>query len=203
MPEPQSSSVTRYNSSTLMVMSDPRPHAAAIGVQSGREIAELAAAYCGLIEASGAASTPWLVQVADLLPRLHAAVLSLGLTDDEDVEPLTPDLDARFELYTHLRELLGDRDGYWLEFDRVGEHRMMTGSLADDLTDIYCELKHGLRVHERHPHLVGRGWYHGFAAHWGQHLVDAVRHLSSLEAQGRLDEGPVSVSGPRGSGIET
>jgi hypothetical protein len=169
-----------------MGMFDPSHTASATGARSGSAIADLASAYCRLIEASGAAATSWLVEVADLLPRLHAAVLSLGPEDGEDEEPLTPDLDARFELYTHLREILGDRDGYWLEFDRVGEHRTMTGSLADDLTDIYCELKHALRVHERHPQRADCGWYRGFAAHWGQHLVDAVRHLSALEAQGRL-----------------
>jgi len=171
-----------------MGMSTPCTADFETGAQPGGEIADLATAYCRLIEASGAASIPWLAQVADLLPRLHAAVLSLDLRGDEEGEPLTPDLDARFELYTHLRELLGDRDGYWLEFDRVGGQRIMTGSLADDLTDIYCELKHALRVHERSPGLGGRGWYQGFATHWGQHLVDAVRHLSMLEAQGRLDE---------------
>ena len=119
------------------------------------DIAELASRYCRLIEASGMGATPWLGEVADLLPRLHAAVLSLEGADGEDEEPLAPDLDARFELFTHLRELLGERDGYWLEFDRMGEHRAMTGSLADDLTDIYCELKHGLRVQDLHPQLAG------------------------------------------------
>jgi hypothetical protein len=150
------------------------------------DIAELANRYCRLIEASGMGATPWLGEVADLLPRLHAAVLSLEGAEGEDEEPLTPDLDARFELYSHLRGLLGERDGYWLEFDRMGEHRAMTGSLADDLTDIYCELKHGLRVEDLHPHLARRCWYLGFANHWGQHLTDAERHMAVLEAQGRL-----------------
>ena len=150
------------------------------------DIAELASSYCRLIEASGMGATPWLGEVADLLPRLHAAVLSLEGAEGEDEEPLAPDLDARFELYTHLRGLLGERDGYWLEFDRMGEHRAMTGSLADDLTDIYCELKHGLRVEDLHPQLARRCWYLGFANHWGQHLIDAERHMAALEAQGRL-----------------
>ncbi|HSQ08366.1 MAG TPA: DUF5063 domain-containing protein [Chromatiaceae bacterium] len=150
------------------------------------DIAELANRYCRLIEASGMGATPWLGEVADLLPRLHAAVLSLEGAEGVDEEPLTPDLDARFELYSHLKGLLGERDGYWLEFDRMGEHRAMTGSLADDLTDIYCELKHGLRVEDLHPQLARRCWYLGFANHWGQHLIDAERHMAALEAQGRL-----------------
>lgn len=150
------------------------------------DIAELANRYCRLIEASGMGGIPWLGEVADLLPRLHAAVLSLEGAEGEDEEPLTPDLDARFELFSHLRGLLGERDGYWLEFDRMGEHRAMTGSLADDLTDIYCELKHALRVEDLHPQLARRCWYLGFANHWGRHLIDAERHMAALEAQGRL-----------------
>jgi hypothetical protein len=167
-------------------MFDPSPSESLPGVRARGEIVDLATAFCRLIESSGAPAVPWLVRIADLLPRLHAAVLSLDPEYGEDEEPLAPDLDARFELYTHLRELLGDRDGYWLEFDRVGDHCAMTGSLADDLTDIYCELKHGLRVHELHPCLADRGWCQGFANHWAQHLIDAERHLSALQAQGRL-----------------
>jgi hypothetical protein len=99
---------------------------------------------------------------------------------------LTPDLDARFELFSHLRGLLGERDGYWMEFDRVGDAEVMTGSLADDLTDIYCELKHGLRLIDSDPRRALRGWREGFEDHWGQHLTDAQRHLSALAAQDRL-----------------
>lgn len=164
------------------IFPDPLACVPAVGI-----IATLATAYCRLIEASGVGSLPWLVEVADLLPRLQAAVLSLEPEEGDDDEPLVADLHARFELFTHLRGLLGDRDGYWLEFDGLGDHGAMTGSLADDLTDIYCELKHALRVHELHPHLAERGWYQGFAAHWGQHLIDATRHLSELAAQGRLN----------------
>jgi len=171
-----------------MDMFDPVPPASEIIARAVSEVAELAMSYCRLIESSGQGPAQWLAQVAALLPRLHAAVLSLNPDDAQgDDEPLAADLDARFELYTHLRGLLGDRDGYWLEFDRIGEHRAMTGSLADDLTDIYCELKHGLRVQELHPRLAARVWSQGFSSHWGQHLIDAERHLSSLEAQDRLD----------------
>jgi hypothetical protein len=148
---------------------------------------DLARRYCLLIECSSAKDPGWLTEVADLLPRLHAAVTTLvaagpSKTSDE----LTPDLDARFELFSHLRRLLGDRDGYWLEFDRVDDSQAMTGSLADDLTDIYCELKHGLRVMDRYPERAIQGWLSGYEFHWRRHLVDAQRHLAMLAAQGRL-----------------
>jgi hypothetical protein len=112
--------------------------------------------------------------------------MSLDALDLGEGAYLTPDLDARFELFSHLRDLLGERDGYWLEFDRVGDSAHMTGSLADDLTDIYCELKHGLRLVDSQPQRALKGWRDGFEDHWGRHLFDAQRHLSALAAQHRL-----------------
>lgn len=151
------------------------------------EMIRLAQRYCELIEASSAEQATWLKDVAELLPRLHATVSSLnGRPDDGDLT-LLPDLDARFELYTHLVELLGDRDSYWLEFDRIDDSLTMTGSLADDLTDIYCELKHGLRSVDKNPERSVHAWCEGFATHWGQHLTDAERHLSALVSAGRLE----------------
>lgn len=151
-----------------------------------REMIGLAQGYCQLIDASSEEHPTWLDEVAEILPRLRTSIISLDGVDLGDGHYLSPDLDARFELYSHLRELLGERDGYWLEFDRIGDFHLMTGSLADDLTDIYCELKHGLRVAGEYPERALKGWRDGFECHWGQHLFDAQRHLSALAAQDRL-----------------
>lgn len=151
------------------------------------DMIDLATRYCELIEASSVEQATWLKDVAELLPRLHAAVNSLNGRVYEGEVTLIPDLDARFELYTQMVEILGDRDSYWLEFDRAGDSLTMTGSLADDLTDIYCELKHGLRTVDEDPEHSVRAWLQGFATHWGQHLTDAERHLAALASAGRLD----------------
>ena len=97
-------------------------------------------------------------------------------------------MDARFELFSHLHELLGERDAYWMEFDAATDGQQMSGSLADDLTDIYCELKHGLGVAEMSSDPVPalRGWRSGYRVHWGKHLVDAERHLYELAARNQL-----------------
>ena len=152
------------------------------------DMIDLAKRYCDLIDASSEEDPSWLPQVAAVLPRLHAAVVSLENPAFHGEADLTPDLDARFELYTHLRRLLGERDGYWLEFDRADDCHAMTGSLADDLTDIYCELKHGLNMFDAEPELAVKGWVNGFEFHWGQHLTDAQRHLSVLASEDRLDK---------------
>lgn len=158
-------------------------------VMSGKtsEMISLAQRYCALIEASSTEQISWLKDVAGLLPRLHATINSLDGHEYNGVASLSADLDARFELYTHLVGLLGDRDSYWLEFDSPEDFHAMTGSLADDLTDIYCELKHGLRMVGTDPKRSVQVWREGFVCHWGQHLTDAERHLSALAAQGRLE----------------
>jgi hypothetical protein len=148
-------------------------------------LAQAAQNYCELIEGSTEQDDRWLSQVAEILPRLHAAVSSLGGKDDEAEHALIADLDARFELYTHLRDLLGGRDAYWMEFDAEDE-QAKSGSLADDLTDIYCELKHGLKVIDGSPGMALDGWRRGFRVHWGRHLLDAERHLYELRARGEL-----------------
>jgi hypothetical protein len=150
------------------------------------ELVQVAQSYCELIENSNNHDDGWLAQVASLLPRLHVAIESLEDGNGRYRHVLAGDLDARFELYTHLRGLLGNRDGYWMEFDVAGDGQVMSGSLADDLTDIYYELKHGLIVMEGAPGSALEEWRQGFRMHWGQHLLDAERHLYELRVRGEL-----------------
>lgn len=152
------------------------------------DVAALARRYCDIIDLSGSDWRHWLREIANLLPRLQVAIVSLRV-DGRDFAPIYfMDLDARFELFAHLRRLLADRDSYWLEFDSGSEGAdAMTGSLADDLTDIYCELKQGLLLYELDPDDAMALWSSGYERHWGRHLIDADRHLAMLGAQARLD----------------
>lgn len=152
-----------------------------------REAAALARRYCDLIDLAATDRGDWLCEVALLLPRLHAAIASFAAETLPLVEAGPIDLDARFELFTRLRKQLDGIDSYWLEFDSVHEGvEAMTGSLADDLTDIYCELKHGLTVFDIDPADAMLAWSAGYDRHWGQHLIDAERHLVMLASQQRL-----------------
>ncbi len=56
-----------------------------------------------------------------------------------------------------------------------------SGSLADDLTDIYCELKSGLLSLEENLKNQDQAiddWRCGYKVHWGKHLVDAEKHFT-------------------------
>jgi hypothetical protein len=154
------------------------------------ELVNTARDYCNLIDRIPA-GVDWLSPLFQLLPRLHASVVALPDPGGRDIQAEFSDLDDRFALFSKLRLSLGERDVYWLEFDHPedtdsdDEHR--TGSLADDLTDIYFELKRGLRLLEAAgPDAVAHFWEVGFTRHWGQHLVDAERHLYALKVNEQL-----------------
>ncbi|GMQ83911.1 MAG: hypothetical protein BMS9Abin06_0657 [Gammaproteobacteria bacterium] len=155
-----------------------------------KELVATARRFCGLIDGIPG-SDNWLEQLSRILPRLHAEVVVLPDPGGSVFCVETADFDDRFDLFSELRAHLGERDMYWLEYDNPSdvvtgdEHR--TGSLADDLTDIYFELKRGLELLEAAGlDEVVHLWETGFHEHWGQHLVDAERHLYTLKVSKQL-----------------
>ena len=155
-------------------------------------LASSAGEYCDLIDHLDQVKGDWLDNLAVLLPRIHAAISSME-GDDVDKCPIITgsdlDLDRRFELYSRLRKLLGDHDGYMLDFDKPEDLDGVSGSLADDFTDIYFELKKGLDVLGTEPDALSDAvcvWYGSYLWHWGQHLVDAEKHLYDLQVHRRL-----------------
>jgi len=150
------------------------------------QVSEVAHEYCTLIETAAKAGDDWLARLAQLLPRLHAAITGLEDTDAPVDIAEWSDLDARFELYAELHDLLGMRDSYWMEFDVAHDNQCMSGSLADDLTDIYCELKRRLALLEQEPMKACSSLRASYTVHWGRHLVDAERHLYELRSRNQL-----------------
>ena len=151
------------------------------------EMVGVAERYCELVEGLADDSDQWLESLYTLMPRLHSAVTMLNAFDSGEMQISGVDLDERFELYSRLRKRLGERDSYWLEFDASPEEVHMSGSLADDLTDIYFDLQHGLELMaQAWPHRAAQAWQSSYRQHWGQHLVDAERHLYALRVRNQL-----------------
>jgi hypothetical protein len=155
-----------------------------------RGIVDVAREFCEMIELAGQADDAfWLKGMAQLMPRLHAEFASLEGEMVDGSQPPSPDLEARFELYSRLKALLGEHDEYWMEFDVAHDGQSKSGSLADDFTDIYCELKQGLDQLQRRPSQSDEvicHWEHGYRLDWGQHVVDAERHLYALRSRNQL-----------------
>jgi hypothetical protein len=151
------------------------------------EMAGAAEAFCGLVDNHEYTRGRWLTDLCTLLPRLHSAVTALNSYEGVEVPAAEVDLDTRFNLYSKLRKHLGKLDGYWLEFDAAPDQMQMSGSLADDLTDIYFDLQHGLDLlDEAWPRQAAQFWQSTYRLHWGQHLVDAERHLYALKVRNQL-----------------
>lgn len=154
-----------------------------------RHLTRVAREYCALIDSFDSGQdvdvSLLISGLSQLLPRLHSAVSALA--DAEATEDLLAGIDPeqRFSLYSRLHRSFGDLDAYWLEFDVGRDWQEKSGSLADDLSDIYWELKAGLDRLEADQTALPtlRCWGAGFRLHWGQHLVDAERHLYGLQAR--------------------
>lgn len=162
----------------------------ALKLPQAQELVSVARAFCHQVDLAGHRDRfEWLGDITRLLPRIHASIAELGRVSDDLSHTISANLDERFELFSKLKDFLGDRDSYWLEFDGEDEHYGQTGSLADDFTDIYFELKHGLDTYDADPALVEQAldnWRAGFYLHWGQHLVDAERQLYAMCSRRRI-----------------
>ena len=119
-----------------------------------------------------------------VLPELYEAGLRLPIPDlDPDAADL-PDT-ARLtheqwkEVFDQIQVAL-DVDYYWTitPFDFSGAERVeLVGIVADDLADIYRDMKEGLDLlaaGESENDVVWE-WRYGFCSHWGKHAVDALR----------------------------
>ena len=158
------------------------------------EMVQVADRFCSLIDRTLQEPDDSLERLFELMPRLHAAVTALNGFDVGDIPPHDIDMDERFEVYSHLRRVLGERDSYWLEFDAAPEEMHMSGSLADDLTDIYFDLRYGLELMDDiWPRRAAQAWQSTYRLHWGQHLVDAERHLYALKVRDQLSSTGVGV----------
>jgi hypothetical protein len=131
-----------------------------------------------------------------MLPELIAEASRLPLvsfSDDENEEQDASISKIRAEtktkqqewrqLYDSLREKLGDWDLYWMVFDPRTDNEAIHSSLADDIADIYRDLKDGISLKEMNEVPVWEiifEWRFGFTSHWGQHAVNALRTIHFL-----------------------
>jgi len=125
---------------------------------------------------------PWLRKIECLLQAIDDGMARLDLETEIGFFVL-PDLDRRFRLYRRLKAFLGDLDGYPLAGDKVDEPEDHSGSLADDITDLYFELRRGLQLYQAEsasPMPALSLWYAGYRLHWRDHLLGARSRLRAL-----------------------
>ena len=129
--------------------------------------------YCAFIRrASLLPMTERLAEARRRLIALYAAATWLPVNPDGgDVEA------PRVEALANPPEF-GDRDFYWEVFDPYELTEPVGGSLSDDLYDVYRDLQRGLVLWDAWHRVEALWqWRFHFDAHWGDHVVDALRAL--------------------------
>ncbi|MFN3919944.1 MAG: DUF5063 domain-containing protein [Methylohalobius sp.] len=130
----------------------------------------------------------WLKEMCHLLPQIEASMNRLDL-EVEHCFFVLPDLEWRFSMFCRLKAFLGKWDAYALPGDLGYNPEDFTGSLADDFTDLYFELRRGLDLYD-----AGDGdllsaltlWQTGYVLHWDRHLREARQRLDDLKRRGVL-----------------
>ena len=141
----------------------------------------LARRYCLWVVSVQGGSVEEMRKARLFLSELHLAAINLPhIGVGEDVESDEVSHDVWDALYRRLSDL--PVNGYWDVFDplKEDEKEPVHHSLADDLADIYRDLKGGLDLFDS-GHVIEAvwEWRFSFRTHWGQHLTGARRALHS------------------------
>jgi len=165
--------------------------------EAANRFGSVAQRFCRAVDsAPNLNRTELLLQVYRILPQLINEAIDLPnveLSDDEGQEEEQGKSQARVraglseaqwaQLYAFLKEKLGDWDLYWQVFDPIKNNEAIRGSLADDIADIYRDLKAGLVLSAAQQALPEDNiweWRLLFYSHWGKHAIDALRTIHFL-----------------------
>jgi hypothetical protein len=152
----------------------------------------VATRFCSLLENDIDNSVLWARQILDVLAEVYSIGQKLP---DLSLLEVSRDTPEEFRVGEHDWKQIFERVSraipqryYWVYFDPIlkpdSEQEAVVGDLADDLADIYRDLKSGLSIWENQlgiqvPEIVWN-WKFLFQAHWGQHAIDAMRALHQI-----------------------
>ena len=138
--------------------------------------------YCGVIERAPSierqefasdlqVALTGLLDAAGRLPEVEPSSVDL---------PDGPTLDEWRDRFAAVQEALGDWSGYWTTHSPATEDgEAVLLPLADDLADIWRDMKRGLTALDAGSAEadVMWEWRFGFWTHWGHHATEALRAL--------------------------
>lgn len=122
-----------------------------------------------------------------VIPMIHAYEHAQALPEIDLIYNNRPSRSITFEEYVaviqQLNSTLQEYVAYWEVFDPTDmqDNEPVAGSLADDLSDIYRDLKHSM-IHydsgreEAMEHALWE-WRFSFETHWGSHVVNGLRAI--------------------------
>jgi hypothetical protein len=166
-------------------------NAVAGNAEIASRFAVVANRFCSVVDsASSMERTDLLLQIYRILPKLIDEAMSLpDVKPSDSDDPVEGSGQPAFQanvrqsvqewgqLYNLLKEKLGDWDRYRQVFDPTRDDEAIFGTLADDIADIYRDLKEGLilfEARETPPEDIVWSWRFSFYSHWGKHAMDAL-----------------------------
>ena len=165
-----------------------------------REFVETAERFCSLIERFADLSAYELARHSgDLLPLLYRLGLLLpDLTPNNAVtiKGSVPS-DKRAEICREVGAKFGKLNFYREVFDAYEnqEDEPVIGTIGDDISDIYSELKDGLAIYPPSPLEAVWYWKFGFINHWGHHLVSVLKPIHHLFSNYLITESKTDSAG--------
>jgi hypothetical protein len=151
---------------------------------------EVADQFCFLVDSARNMNRGDLaLKIYQLLPSLIGEAIGLPDLESSEYGNHAERKKARMsqehwsELYSLLKEKFGDWNLYSQVFDPTKDREAIRGSLADDIADIYRDLKEGLILHDSNlapPNEILWNWRSLFYSHWGPHAMDALRTIHFL-----------------------
>ena len=149
-----------------------------------RDFSLVAAEFCNIVDStSDLDRVELLSRLYVILPRLiyQGTVLpALSVSDNDTGKEIgqTRMKEAEWgRLYERLKKKLEDWNLYWQVFDPTKDSEAIRGSLADDIADIYRDVKEGLYLHDLDSALQQDAifrWRVLYYSHWGQHAINAL-----------------------------
>jgi uncharacterized protein DUF5063 len=156
----------------------------------GGEFVDAAAKYCRLIERHRKTSQRGLLRgIAVALAQVYATGVRLPTTHARHQAKTRYRTHAQWQkLYNSLSRKLGRYRVYRSVFDPYERDAAAgSGNLADDLADIYWDVKPGLVdcLSGWKGALEAAVWHWQFKMrfHWGRHAVDAMKALDELRSR--------------------
>lgn len=136
--------------------------------------------FCSWVESAPASEIDEAKKAMKLLAALYHQALNLSASDtEEDIEAERISDDEWKKVYKRLGALPFN---YYISVfnpSKMDEEKSQTmGDLADDLADIYRDLKAGQDLYNKgHANEAAWEWKLHFNIHWGRHATSALHAL--------------------------
>jgi Domain of unknown function (DUF5063) len=159
----------------------------------------IARRYCAIVDtARSLDKDQLLLQIYGILPDLISVAIHFPDADpwdrdgegDADIENSEKVPTARMTdedwrvLYDTLTQKLGDSNGHWDVFNPASaDHEVVYRSLADDVVDIYSDLKEPLVLFDKSEitsEMAIWEWHLSFTSHWGHHAIGALKAIHCM-----------------------